>query len=220
MTAEIDGPHSQQTAGGLPMGWLASSLLRIYLGTLFVSVGYTQWVNFDAMVYWFGHSLQLPYPDLMVRFSMWIQIVGGVALLLGLAVRVAVVPLLIVMLVAALKVHLPNGWYYVSPSVPEANMASLLVEAGIPGARASIENSLEVGQRLASIRQLLQEHGDYPWLTEKGAVVILNNGMEWAVTYGLMLLALFSLGGGRYTSLDYWLQRMVKGSKSTAPRLF
>ncbi|WP_256438076.1 hypothetical protein [Thiomicrorhabdus sp. 6S3-12] len=35
----------------------------------------------------------------------------------------------------------------------------------------------------------------------------MNNGIEWAVTYFLMLLALFMVGGGRYFSLDYWIRR-------------
>ena len=32
-----------------------------------------------------------------------------------------------------------------------------------------------------------------------------NNGVEFAVTYILMLLILFFCGGGRFLSLDYWV---------------
>lgn len=46
------------------------------------------------------------------------------------------------------------------------------------------------------------EHGNYDWLTSSGSVVILNNGIEFAATYFVMLLALFFMGGGRYVSLD------------------
>jgi putative oxidoreductase len=34
--------------------------------------------------------------------------------------------------------------------------------------------------------------------TEAGRLVVLNNGIEFATTYFVMLLALFSLGGGRF----------------------
>ncbi|MEF1306676.1 AraC family transcriptional regulator, partial [Vibrio owensii] len=36
---------------------------------------------------------------------------------------------------------------------------------------------------------------------------MLNNGMEFAATYFVMLLVLFFYGGGRYVSLDYWLRK-------------
>jgi uncharacterized membrane protein YphA (DoxX/SURF4 family) len=38
---------------------------------------------------------------------------------------------------------------------------------------------------------------------------MLNNGMEFAATYFVMLLVLLVYGGGRYVSLDYWLKRAV-----------
>jgi uncharacterized membrane protein YphA (DoxX/SURF4 family) len=49
----------------------------------------------------------------------------------------------------------------------------------------------------------LEEHGNTQWLYENGNVVILNNGIEFSATYFIMLLALFFLGGGRYTSIDH-----------------
>ena len=38
--------------------------------------------------------------------------------------------------------------------------------------------------------------------------MVLNNGIEFGVTYLLMLLALVFTGGGRYTSVDYYLSRL------------
>jgi len=64
-----------------------------------------------------------------------------------------------------------------------------------------------VGERVSAARSLLREHGNYDWLTEKGNFVVLNNGIEFAATYFIMLLSLFFSGGGRYVSLDYWLAR-------------
>jgi uncharacterized membrane protein YphA (DoxX/SURF4 family) len=38
---------------------------------------------------------------------------------------------------------------------------------------------------------------------------VLNNGIEFAVTYLLMLLSLFFTGPGRFLSVDYWLRRRL-----------
>ena len=44
-------------------------------------------------------------------------------------------------------------------------------------------------------------------------MVILNNGIEFAVTYAVMLLALIAQGGGRYVSLDYWAMRWITNGR-------
>ncbi len=38
--------------------------------------------------------------------------------------------------------------------------------------------------------------------------MILNNGIEFGVTYLVMLLSLLFTGGGRFTSIDYYLSRL------------
>ncbi|MCY4565820.1 MAG: hypothetical protein OXE40_15245, partial [Gammaproteobacteria bacterium] len=40
----------------------------------------------------------------------------------------------------------------------------------------------------------------------RGAIVKLNNGIEFAAIYLTMLLALLVIGGGRYFSLDYYVR--------------
>ncbi len=98
--------------------------------------------------------------------------------------------MIITILVAILTVHFPNGWQAIAdPSAPFAN-AQVLASA----------------EKLERARQILTEHGNYDWLTSSGNFVILNNGIEFAVTYLIMLLALIKLGGGRYVSLDYWFR--------------
>tara|TARA_Y100000780_G_scaffold193559_1_gene182540 strand:- start:104 stop:280 length:177 start_codon:yes stop_codon:yes gene_type:complete len=57
----------------------------------------------------------------------------------------------------------------------------------------------------------LQEHGNYDWLTSSGRLVILNNGIEFAATYFILLLSLFFTGGGRWVSVDYWFNRRLQG---------
>jgi hypothetical protein len=70
-----------------------------------------------------------------------------------------------------------------------------------------IQQVLDSAEKLARAKEILQEHGDYNWLTSSGNVVILNNGIEFAITYFVMLLSLFFMGGGRYVSADYWLAK-------------
>ncbi|MEZ5502684.1 MAG: DoxX family protein [Halioglobus sp.] len=88
-------------------------------------------------------------------------------LLLGLATRWISIPLIITMLVAIFAVHWDNGWAAIADAAAE-----------------------DVALRLGAARDILIEHGNYIWLTEKGLFVILNNGIEFAVTYLIMLLSL------------------------------
>ena len=64
---------------------------------------------------------------------------------------------------------------------------------------------MEASERLAKAKDILREHGNYGWLTGRGSVVVLNNGIEFAITYFVMLLSLFFTGAGRYVSVDYWI---------------
>ena len=65
-------------------------------------------------------------------------------------------------------------------------------------------------ERLSIAKDILREHGNYSWLTENGSFVILNNGIEFAATYFIMLLALFFIGAGKYLSLDFWLAKKFR----------
>ncbi len=135
------------------------------------------------------------------------ELVGGFLLLVGLGTRLIAVPLMVTMLVAAFAVHWDNGWFAIAPSDSSTSMARPLAIIGIPAAEQSLTNSAAVGERLSAARSLLREHGNYSWLTGKGNIVILNNGIEFAATYFIMLLSLFFTGGGRYCSADYWIGR-------------
>lgn len=192
------------------LDFLAPLGFRLYLAPVLLAAGFNKLNTFEDTVAWFGNpdwGLGLPFPAVMATLATAIEIIGGLALLLGLGVRWLALPLMITMLVAAFTVHWPNGWFAVAPGNPQTSTAAILNQAGLPGAEESLENSEQVGERLTRIRGILQEHGNYDWLTEKGSIVILNNGIEFAATYFLMLLSLFFTGAGRYISLDYWLRR-------------
>lgn len=190
--------------------FLAPLALRLYLAPIFIAVGLHKATHFEDIVGWFEYSLNLPAPALMAFLATAAELVGGFALLLGVAVRWVAIPLMATMLVAAITAHWENGWFAVASSDPETSIASVLAPIGFPGAEASLENSQEVAKRLGRARDILRENGNYDWLTETGVFVVLNNGIEFAATYFLMLLSLFFTGAGRYVSLDYWIARRFR----------
>ena len=119
------------------------------------------------------------------------EVLGAIFLLVGFAVRWISLPLIFTMLVAMFKAHWENGWLAI------ATGSGIFVTDRTAGAI----------ERLGKARELLKQHGDYAWLTANGDFVVLNNGIEFAATYLVMLVVLFFMGGGRWVSVDDWLRR-------------
>lgn len=185
------------------LDFLAPLALRIYLVPVLWMAGTKKLANFEDTVAWFGNPdwrLGLPFPWLMALLAASAEAIGAVLLLIGLFVRWISIPLMVTMLVAALTVHWQNGWLALAGS------DSLFASARTIGAI----------ERLSRAQDILREHGNYEWLTENGSLVILNNGIEFAATYFIMLLVLFFIGGGRYVSLDDWLGRTAMGRRQLA----
>lgn len=175
---------------------IPSLLLRLYLVPVFWMAGTNKLNNFESTVAWMGNpdwGLGLPLPWLMAALATGAEVLGALCLLLGLATRIMSIPLAITMVVAALTVHWQNGW-------------QAIADASAPFATEAVLSSPE---KLERARAILQEYGNYDWLTSSGNFVILNNGIEFAATYFVMCLALVVLGGGRYVSLDYFLARKL-----------
>jgi putative oxidoreductase len=171
-----------------PLDGLPPLAMRLYLVPVFWMAGTQKLAGMESTIEWFGNpewGLGLPFPGLLAHLAAYSEAVGALLLLLGLATRWISIPLMITMLVAIFAVHWQHGWAAIADS----------------GAQ-------EVAVRLGAAREILQEHGNYAWLTEKGGYVILNNGVEFAVTYLIILLALFFTGGGRFVSVDYYLSRL------------
>ncbi len=165
-----------------------------------------------SVVQWFGNSewgLGLPFPDLLAFLAGWSEFLGGWFLLFGLFTRLVSIPLMFTMVVAATTVHWHNGWFAIAPSNPTTSSAQVLDWLSIPGAKESLENSLEVQERIGKIRGIVEEHGFTDYLYEKGKPSIINNGIEFSAIYFAMLLSLFFVGSGRFVSVDYWLRRAV-----------
>lgn len=166
--------------------FLGPLALRLYLVPVFWVAGTNKLSGMDNVIAWFDNALGLPFPAVMAWLATGSEVLGAIALLLGVAMRWFCIPLMVTMLVAAFKVHFENGWQAIAD--PQS-----------PFPPPDVEGAVE---RLDKAKELLREHGQYDWLTETGNLVISNNGMEWAITYFVMLLALFFTGAGK-VSLDH-----------------
>ncbi|MEA3277052.1 MAG: DoxX family protein [Pseudomonadota bacterium] len=177
--------------------FLGPLALRLYLAPVFWMAGTNKLSHFEDTAAWFGNpdwGLGLPVPHLMAGLATGTEVLGAVFLVAGFAVRWISVPLMVTMVVAAVSVHWQNGWQAVADRVS-------------PFPPADIDLAME---RLDRARSILEEHGNYDWLTGSGSFVISNNGIEWAATYFIMLLVLFFIGSGRYASADYWIARRFR----------
>jgi uncharacterized membrane protein YphA (DoxX/SURF4 family) len=179
-----------------PADGIGPLLLRVYLAPVMIQAGWTKFAAFENTAAWMGNpdwGLGLPFPYVMATLAAGAELLGGISLLIGFAVRWFALPLIVTMLVAIFAVHWENGWLAVSDA------SSWLAN----------ERVMEAAPRKDRAIELLQEHGNYAWLTARGSITILNNGIEFAATYLVMLVALLFSGGGRYFSVDYWLWRRV-----------
>lgn len=174
--------------------FIAPLLMRLYLVPIFWMAGTHKIEGFDNIVQWFGNDdwgLGLPFPYLLAILAIVAEVLGAISLLIGFGVRLMSIPMMFTMIIAMTSVHGQFGW-------------QAIADAGAPFANERVAESVEKKEAVISI---LQEHGNYEWLTSSGKVVILNNGIEFAATYFVMLLMLFFIGSGRYVSLDYWFRR-------------
>ncbi|MFV8816701.1 DoxX family protein [Haliea sp. E17] len=172
---------------------LPALAMRLYLVPVFWMAGTRKIAGMENTIEWFGNSewgLGLPAPSLLAHLAAYSEAIGALLLLVGFATRWVCLPLMVTMLVAVFAVHWGNGWAAIADS-----------------------SAQEVAVRLGAAKDILRENGNYSWLTEKGNFVILNNGIEFAVTYLIMLFALFFTGGGRYVSLDYYLSRLFPSGR-------
>ncbi len=195
--------------------FLAPLALRLYLAPIFWMAGSSKLerANLDCLtgkgescsfvpkqeiVDWFGNpewGLGLPFPELLAYLASYTEFFGAILLVIGLAVRWVAIPLMATMVVAALTVHWEHGWLAI------ADPKACLFNCG------DINEAVE---RLARAKDILKTHGNYDWLTEHGSFVVLNNGIEFAATYFIMLLVLFFVGAGKVFSIDFWIYRLFR----------
>jgi putative oxidoreductase len=84
--------------------------LRLIVGYGFMAHGYAKLArgpeNFAAIL----HALGMPAPHLLAWATVMVELLGGLAVLLGLFIPLASIPMAIVLVVAIFTVHLPNGF--------------------------------------------------------------------------------------------------------------
>jgi putative oxidoreductase len=177
--------------------FIAPLLLRLYLVPVFWMAGTMKLGSMESTIEWFGNpdwGLGLPLPFLMAWIATLTEVVGAVCLFFGFATRWISIPLIITMVVEAVTVHLPNGW--------------LAIAEG--GGLFATERTMGAIQRLDRAKEILQDNANYSWLTENGSLVILNNGIEFAATYTIMLVVLLYVGAGKL-SIDHFIAKRFQG---------
>jgi len=169
------------------VGFLGPLALRLYLVPIFWLAGANKLMHIDSTIAWFK-SMGFMLPTLMAYLASVTEVLGAILLLIGLGVRWISIPLMAMMLVAMFSVHWENGWLAIAHS------------------------SSDAAQRLNGFLEWLEGNhpGRHSFITELAQPVALNNGIEFAATYFIMLLNLFFIGSGKYLSVDYWLSRWVK----------
>lgn len=178
------------------LDFLAPLLLRLYLVPVFWMAGTKKLSDIESTAAWFGNpdwGLGLPFPTLNAWLAALTEAGGAILLLFGFATRWISIPLMFTMIVAAVTVHLQHGWLAIAEG------------SGF----FATERTVGAVERLDKAKDILKEHGNYSWLTENGSFVVLNNGIEFAATYFVMLLALFYLGAGKL-SVDHFIAKSFR----------
>ena len=173
--------------------FLGPLALRLYLVPIFWMAGTKKLSDIESTAAWFGDpdwGLGLPFPEVMAWAASLTEAGGAILLLVGFGVRWISIPLMVTMIVAAVTVHLQNGWLAI------AEGSGFFANDRTAGAI----------DRLDRAKEILQANANYDWLTENGSIVILNNGIEFAATYTIMLLVLFFVGSGK-ASIDHLISK-------------
>jgi len=84
--------------------------LRMIVGYGFMAHGYAKIARGPEHFADILHAIGVPAADVMAWATIVVELVGGLAVLLGTFVTWAAVPMATILLVAAFTVHLPNGF--------------------------------------------------------------------------------------------------------------
>jgi MFS family permease len=118
-------PRREMRQGGLSMNelvalytrlsrprWLAyyALPLRLMVGYGFLEHGYAKLARGPESFVAILHALGMPAPALFAGATILIELFGGLAVLLGALIPLASIPMAIVLVVAIVTVHLPNGF--------------------------------------------------------------------------------------------------------------
>lgn len=96
--------------------------IRIAIGVVFIAHGgqklFGLWGGRGLAATVQGFTQSLGVPAWLAFLVPFVEFFGGIALIIGVLTRLAAIGLTVNMVVAALLVHLPNGFFLASPSGP------------------------------------------------------------------------------------------------------
>jgi putative oxidoreductase len=138
------------TAG---LDWVASLVARITLGVSFVSTGWGKVHDLDKVTGFFT-ELGIPMPHVNAVMVSFVELVGGSLLLIGLASRLAALPLLASMAVAILTAQRENvhGLPDLFGLIEWTYLALLLWLALAGPGKASLDHVLQSKRRRAPLQ--------------------------------------------------------------------
>ena len=88
---------------------LALLFARLTIAYGFYEPAMMKWKDIGSVAEWFG-SMGIPFPTLNAYMAASTEVLGVVLLTLGLLTRAISIPLIVIMIVAIVTVHLPNGF--------------------------------------------------------------------------------------------------------------
>lgn len=94
----------------LPLQAAYALPLRLIVGIGFMAHGYAKLARGPEAFSGILHALHLPAPGFLAGATIAVELLGGLAVLLGLFIPWASIPMIVVLLVAIVTVHLPNGF--------------------------------------------------------------------------------------------------------------
>jgi putative oxidoreductase len=84
--------------------------LRLIIGYGFMEHGYAKLARGPDSFTSILHAIGTPAPALLAWTTIFVELLGGLAVLLGVLIPLASIPMAAVLLVAIVTVHLPNGF--------------------------------------------------------------------------------------------------------------
>lgn len=101
--------RSARLAPSLSQRWYAIPL-RLIVGYGFLEHGYAKLLRGPDAFPQILAAMHMPAPHLLGWMTIAVEMIGGLAVILGLFIPLASVPMIAVLLVAIFTVHLPNGF--------------------------------------------------------------------------------------------------------------
>ena len=89
--------------------------LRLIVGFGFMAHGYAKLARGPANFTLILSALGVPAPAFMAWATILVELLGGAAILAGAFVLLASLPMIVILLVAIVSVHLPNGFSSIKP---------------------------------------------------------------------------------------------------------